>query len=109
MDLSNGEGRTVTVLDEVFQMAVEVLDVKPARKLVAEIRERVKAGKCLHCDADATRRGLCVNCYFAFRRAKAGKSRAEAIELETRAIKAGKILPVNYCRQIKSPNPFLEA
>lgn len=97
----------MTVTDEVFAMAARVLDVKPGKKVMEHVVARVKAGKCLHCDKPASRRGLCGTHYFAYRRAKAGKTRAEAIELDTKAIQAGKILPDGMTRQIRSPNPFL--
>lgn len=108
MDLSTQEGTPVNMLSEVFQMAAQVLDTRPARKLMDVIRMRVKSGTCLHCDRKATRRGLCVNCYFAYRRARSGLTKAQAVEMETKAIKAGKILPANFARQIKSPNLFMQ-
>lgn len=90
-------------------MAAEVLDVQPSRKDVPRIRERVEQGKCLLCDAAATRRGLCVGHYFSWRRAVAGKSKAERLEITTRAIRSGKLLPAGYVKSIKQPNPFLES
>lgn len=93
---------------EVFHMAAEVLDVKPSKKTMDRIRSRITGCKCLLCDEHATRRGLCVSHYFAYRRARASMSRAEQTELDTRSVRAGKILPVGYSRQVKKPNPFLE-
>ena len=96
------------ISDEVFAMAAKVLDVQPPRKVAEKIKGRIQAGKCLLCDKPATRRGLCVEHYFAFRRALVGLSKGEVEKLKNRSVLAGKILPANYARKVKRPNPFLE-
>jgi hypothetical protein len=82
--------------------------MQPAKKELARIHERITEGKCLLCDSQATRRGLCVSHYFFWRRAMAGKSRAERLEITSKAIRAGKLLPAGYVQRVKQPNPFLE-
>jgi hypothetical protein len=89
-------------------MAAELLDMKPRKQDVPRIKERITAGKCLLCEQQATRRGVCAAHYFAWRRAMAGKSRAERLEITSKAIRAGKLLPAGYVQRVKQPNPFLE-
>lgn len=108
MDLPSAKGVPVVFATEVWTMAAEVLEVQPAKKELARIRERIEAGKCLLCDCQATRRGLCVSHYFFWRRAVAGKSKAERLEITTKAIRTGKLLPAGYVQRIKQPNPFLD-
>lgn len=88
---------------------IAMANTKATGKTGERVRELVGAGKCLTegCDGTPTRRGLCVNCYYHFRKTLQSKSdRGEAAEFEERAIKAGKVLAVGMVRELTSSNPF---
>ena len=82
---------------------------QPTGELLERLRSRILDGKCLHCENSPTRRGLCVTCYWAFRRMIRGKPRLSKKLIESRSIREGKILPPNFARQVKRPNPFNES
>ena len=76
------------------------------RSIAASVEQRVKAGKCLVCESDATKRGVCDRHYMAFRRMLQSKPTEEQADFEAAAIREGKILPVQEVRRITSDNPF---
>lgn len=78
------------------------------RSKVAEIEERVKSGKCLVCETEATRRGVCFRHYQMFLRWLASKPKEQRAETEVRCIQEGRILAVNQVREIKAVNPFAD-
>lgn len=80
--------------------------VTPSRSVAAKVNERVKACKCLVCDSDAERRGLCFRHYQQYRRTLAEKPRKDRADFEVAQIKAGKVLPVGEMARIKRDNPF---
>jgi hypothetical protein len=87
----------------IFEMATA------SRKVSKRIKDRVLAGKCLCCESIARQRGLCWNCYYAYRSTKLQKKNAtEAARYDTACVRAGKILPAGKVREIKSTNPFRE-
>lgn len=81
--------------------------VTAKRKVAGKVEERVKAGKCLHCEAAGTRRGLCMRHYqqFLARMRERGNKAAQA-EFEANAIREGKVLAIGQCREIKREDPF---
>lgn len=83
------------------------VNAKHAAKL-----ERVKEGKCLHCDEKPTRRGLCERHYQLFRRSMLNKPNTrERAEFEKQAIEQAKILPIQQMRELTrdaSDDPFAE-
>lgn len=78
------------------------------RSRASQVEERVKSGKCLVCDCQAERRGVCFRHYQMFLRLVASKPKDVRAETEVRAIQAGKILAVNQIRAMKQENPFAE-
>lgn len=74
--------------------------------------DRVKEGKCLHCDEKPTRRGLCERHYQLFRRNKLAKPNTrERAEFEKQAIEQAKILPIQQMRELQrdsSNDPFAD-
>lgn len=80
-------------------------EVTVKRTLAKVVEDRVRACKCLVCEAEAVRRGLCMNHYqFFLRRQKArGK---DAAEFEAACIREGKILASGRMREIKADDPF---
>ncbi len=72
----------------------------------SEVVQRVKAGKCLLCDGDAKRRGLCDSHYRMFHRQLNQKSSTDQVEFEASAIREGLVLPVGEQRKITSDDPF---
>ncbi len=76
------------------------------RSLEKPVAERVKSEKCLHCDRQASRRGLCGAHYMQFRRTQSDMPKSERGDFELEAIREGRILAVGKIREIKKPNPF---
>lgn len=76
------------------------------RSIAAQVIERVRSGKCLLCDADAARHGLCFNHYQTFLRRRT--SRAEGDLFEEACIREGKVLALGKMREIKATDPFAD-
>lgn len=84
-------------------------ELKAKRSKQADVEERVKSGKCLICDHDATRRGVCTRHYQLFHRRQREKpTPQEQAEFESTAIREGKILAVRQMHRIKREEPFGE-
>jgi len=79
------------------------------RTIVAAVHDRVKTGKCLHCDDKATRRGLCMRHYLEFRRNLFRQPVRERCDFELDNIRDGNILPQHYARKVKYQSPFAKA
>lgn len=81
--------------------------VEAKRSIAAQVGERVKSGKCLVCESDAKRRGLCNTHYQAFLRRQRDKdNKQEQVEFEESCIREGKILPVHEMARMKRVDPF---
>ena len=81
------------------------IKAKPDKQ--AEVIARVKAGQCLLCGKTARlRRGLCTPCYCKFRREFIGRSHADQVKFERRAIEEGLVLGVQQVRAILNDDPF---
>jgi hypothetical protein len=50
-------------------VSVIVMEVRVSPKVRKQIEERVTQGKCLHCERDIYRRGLCTTHYTRYRTA----------------------------------------
>lgn len=95
--------------EEILRM-IGIYEMATApKKVTRRTKERVISGKCLCCESIARQRGLCWNCYYAYRSTKLQKKSAtEAAKYDTACVRAGKILPAGKVREIKSTNPFKE-
>lgn len=78
----------------------------PSKATAAKVEARVKECKCLICDADATRRGLCFRHYQLYLRTMRSRPRAERADFEVTQIKAGRVLAQGEMGRIKRGNPF---
>lgn len=89
---------------------IAMVQVKPKRSVVKEIQAKVAAGTCLVCKAPANgNRGLCVSHYLKFYRTMQEFPRAKRAGFEQSQIEAGRVLASGAIREIKSPNPFVDA
>ena len=71
-------------------------------------KERMLAGKCLHCDSDEHQRGLCVKHYMQFRRTMLALPKNQQRAFEANQIKAGNVLAAGHIRELTTDNPFKE-
>ena len=87
-------------------LAMSNVTAKPSIR--EQVRERVRAGKCLieGCDVAHVTRGLCQKHYIAFLREQESRSEDDRAGFESAAIKEGLVLAVGELREIKSPSPF---
>lgn len=72
-------------------------------------KERVLAGKCLHCDSDGHQRGLCCKHYMQFRRTMLELPKNQQRNFEREQIELGNILAAGHIRELTTDNPFKEA
>lgn len=79
------------------------------RSLKSAVVDRVKTGKCLHCEDAATKRGLCDRHYIQYRRAFHQQPTKERMDWEVTQVSDGKILPVGFVVRMKSTNVFADA
>lgn len=80
-----------------------LIDVPQSTKAVqAKKRRRARDGKCLLCDGEAKRRGLCVGHYMKYTRAKSKLSGVERLQFELQLIADGHILGVQEVRTLCS-------
>ena len=89
--------------------------VKFARKAVAKksvetrVAERVRAGRCLVCDATAEVRGLCNRHYRLFMKRVAERpTQKERQQFLEDAIRAGLVLDGYRVRELRAVDPFAE-
>jgi hypothetical protein len=74
---------------------------------VAKVNERVRLGRCLHCEQPAMRRGLCMSHYRLFLRQRAAKTKKTLKdEFEARCVHEGLVLPVQRMRVSRLNDPF---
>lgn len=71
-------------------------------------KQRMRAGKCLHCDSPEHQRGLCVRHYMQFRRTMLAEPKSMRREFEKQQIAAGNILAAGQIRELTTDNPFRE-
>ncbi len=79
---------------------------KPKRSVAAVVLERVKAGKCLHCDADEHELGLCRRHVYRFRLEMAKLPLDEREKFRAEMIRDGKVLAPYEGRKMREENPF---
>lgn len=69
-------------------------------------KQRMLAGKCLHCDSPEHQRGLCVRHYMQFRRTMLAEPKNMRRDFEKQQIAAGNILAAGQIRELTTDNPF---
>lgn len=81
-----------------------------AKRSVAEaVADRVRQGKCIHCDEETYARGCCSKHYQQFQYKLSEKPDDEKADFEAAAIREGLILPVGATRKLRgSDNPFAD-
>jgi hypothetical protein len=72
-------------------------------------KERVRSGKCLHCESAEHQRGLCVKHYMQFRRTMLALPKKQQADFEREQIAAENILAAGHVRILTTDNPFLGA
>ena len=92
--------------DSQIARLLSMAGVEVKRQFRCKTVDRVKAGKCLVCDADAVQRGVCIKHYTQFYRAKMALPKKDRAAFESHAIEQGKILGVGQCREIRNPNVY---
>lgn len=91
----------------MFEELLAMATVGPSGKVKAVIKERVTAGKCLCCDRPLLKRGLCYQCYYAWRNSKnALPTKAKQLEFDAKLIRDGKLLPAQGVRQYTRNSVF---
>jgi hypothetical protein len=77
------------------------IDVPQSSKAVqAKKRRRAREGKCLLCDGQPKRRGLCVGHYMKYTRAKSKLAGLDRLQFELQLIADGHILGVQEVRAL---------
>lgn len=77
------------------------IEVPQSTKAVqAKKRRRTKEGKCLLCEGEPKRRGLCVGHYMKYTRAKSKLAGVERLQFELQLIADGHILGVQEVRSL---------
>ncbi len=72
----------------------------------AKVLDRIKANKCLHCENEYRKRGLCQKHYSQFLRELNAAPKKDRSNFELNAIQTGKILAVGRVVEIRSDNVF---
>jgi hypothetical protein len=86
---------------------VIVLDTKLTPKAKKHVQECVEKGVCLcGCGKPILKRGLAANCYYAWRRVKAGMKKAEAAHFDAGLIRRGLLLSAQAIRAMKHSTVF---
>ena len=78
------------------------------RSIANQVTERVRSGKCLLCDDQAVRRGLCMNHYQTFLRRRDRRGEKDGSVFEEACIREGKILALGKMRELKTNDPFAD-
>lgn len=89
--------------------AIVILSAELKRTRRLAVDERVKAGKCLLCETEPWKRGLCIRCYARFRRElNKLEDPVHRAEFEAEHIREGNILASAQGRREDEsiPNPF---
>ena len=73
------------------ERSVIVMEVRLSAKVKKHVDSRLEAGKCLHCDQPAERRGLCWCHYGRFRTALQEQPKRTRGELEVKMIEQGMV------------------
>lgn len=78
------------------------------KKRTETVKQRMRAGKCLHCDGHEHQRGLCAKHYMQFRRTMLALPKKEQADFERTQIAAENILAAGHIRKLTTDNPFKE-
>ena len=73
------------------------------------VKQRMLAGKCLHCEDSEHQRGLCVKHYMQFRRTMLALPKKQQADFERQQIEGENILAAGHVRILTTDNPFLRA
>lgn len=91
----------------MFEELLAMATVGPSTQIKAVIQERVAARKCLCCDRPLLKRGLCYQCYYAWRNTKlALPTKSKQLEFDAKLIRDGKLLPAQGVRQYTRDSVF---
>lgn len=71
---------------------IMVLDSRASNKVTEAVRKRVVAKKCLCCETDAVKRGLCQKCYTEWRTTRMAMSNSQRARYDAKLIRIGKLL-----------------
>lgn len=86
---------------------LSMAETRVKRSKETETVSKAESGKCLICGkGENNRRGLCVQHYHQFLRAKSSMTKKEGLVFEQEQIHEGRILPVGQLREIRNPNVF---
>lgn len=89
---------------------VIVLDTKLTPKAKKHVAECVEKRICLcGCGKPILKRGLAANCYYAWRRVKAGMKKSEAAHYDAGLIRRGLLLAAQGIRAIRNTTVFDKA
>jgi hypothetical protein len=96
------------------EQLIMVLRAGRTRRKQSRVEERVRCDKCLgtnrdgsECDKQATRRGLCENCYRAWMSSVRGMNPEQKAAAESRLISAGALLGDREVLRIKNRSVFV--
>lgn len=73
------------------EASVIVMEVQLTPKVRKRVAERTEAGKCLKCDCEVHRRGLCTKHYSQFRTALLERPKKERPAIEAKLIERGDV------------------
>ena len=79
------------------------------KKTKETVKQRMRDGKCLHCDGREHQRGLCARHYMQFRRTMLALPKKEQADFERQQIEGENILAAGHVRILTTDNPFLRA
>lgn len=91
-------------------VALVVMNVNVGPKIKKQIAEKVQSNKCLCCDKPMLKRGLCYQCYYAWRRERNRlTSKAKQVEFDALLIRKGRLLDQQAVRDYKGHSVFTSA
>lgn len=73
------------------EASVIVMAVRLSPRVRKRVEERIRAGKCLHCDEASYRRGLCMTHYWQWRSAMLDTPKRERPAREAKLIESGRL------------------
>jgi hypothetical protein len=79
------------------------------KKQSDKVKQRMRDGKCLHCDGNEHQRGLCAKHYMQFRRTMLALPKNKQRNFEAAQIESGNVLAAGHIRELTTDNPFKEA
>jgi hypothetical protein len=87
-------------------LTVMILDTKPKLGKRRQVQERAASGKCLLCDCEAKRLGLCTTHYGRFRTALTKLPENDREPFKARLRREGKLLPSRQGQRLTQVNEF---